>query len=125
MVPTRIRRATSDDAPGIAELHADSWRRNYRGAYSDAYLDGDLETERKVEWTTRLGAPDPDAFTVVAEQDRTVVGFVHVRLEADPACGALINNLHVLDRPRGSGIGTRLLAETGRMLVERQPAAGA
>ena len=30
------------DANAIAALHADSWRRHYRGAYSDAFLDGDV-----------------------------------------------------------------------------------
>jgi hypothetical protein len=40
-VPTvRIRVADSSDAPAIAALHAESWRRHYRGAYSDAFLDG-------------------------------------------------------------------------------------
>jgi hypothetical protein len=37
-----FRAAGQDDAHAIAELHADSWRRHYRGAYSDAFLDGDV-----------------------------------------------------------------------------------
>jgi GNAT superfamily N-acetyltransferase len=34
-----FRAAGRDDARAVAELHADSWRRHYRGAYSDALLD--------------------------------------------------------------------------------------
>ena len=30
------------DIEAIAALHTDSWRRHYRGAYSDAFLDGDI-----------------------------------------------------------------------------------
>src|SRR6188768_3459087 len=41
-----LRPATAGDAGQIAALHADSWRRHYRGAYSDAFLDGDVLTDR-------------------------------------------------------------------------------
>jgi hypothetical protein len=34
------REATAADALPIAHLHAESWRRNYRSSYRDAYLDG-------------------------------------------------------------------------------------
>jgi ribosomal protein S18 acetylase RimI-like enzyme len=53
------------------------------------------------------------------------VGFVHVRLDHDLECGALIDNLHVRDRLRRSGIGTRLLVEAGRLLLELRPSTGA
>ncbi|MBV9411286.1 MAG: GNAT family N-acetyltransferase, partial [Acidimicrobiia bacterium] len=42
MTDVRCRVATIDDVEAIAALHADSWRRNYRGAYLDSYLDGDV-----------------------------------------------------------------------------------
>ena len=32
----QYRLARGSDAPAVAALHADSWRRHYRGAYSDA-----------------------------------------------------------------------------------------
>jgi hypothetical protein len=35
-----FRAAGRDDARAVAELHADSWRRHYREAYSDAFLAG-------------------------------------------------------------------------------------
>ncbi len=34
----RFRLASPADAKAVADLHADSWRRHYRGAYSDAFL---------------------------------------------------------------------------------------
>ena len=62
------RAATTHDVEGIAHLHADSWRRNYRGAFSDAYLDGDLVAERLSVWTDRLRPPRAGTFTIVAER---------------------------------------------------------
>ena len=55
----RLRPAAGADAGRIAALHADSWRRHYRGAYSDAFLDGEVDADRLAVWTQRLHAPDP------------------------------------------------------------------
>ena len=37
--------------PPWPRLHADSWRRHYRGAFSDAFLDGDVAGYLLAEWT--------------------------------------------------------------------------
>ena len=34
-----FRAAGPDDVHAVAGLHAESWQRHYRGAYSDAFLD--------------------------------------------------------------------------------------
>lgn len=65
LVATRL--AKMRDAPSIAALHADSWRRNYRGCYRDDYLDGDVDSERLQVWTERLGAAEGNTRTLVAE----------------------------------------------------------
>jgi ribosomal protein S18 acetylase RimI-like enzyme len=124
------RAATEHDVEGIAHLHADSWRRNYRGAFSDAYLDGNLVAERLSVWTDRLRPPRTGTFTIVAERPgpgpssdpAPVVGLAHTILGADPAWGALLDNLHVSHAEKGHGIGTRLMAETARALIARDPA---
>jgi ribosomal protein S18 acetylase RimI-like enzyme len=118
------RPATASDIDAIAGLHADSWRRHYRGAYSDSYLDGDVATERKEVWTDRLANPSPDAYTVVAALDGTVVGFAHTILDRDPTWGALLDNLHVRYDLKGGGVGTALMAETARALLEGRPSSG-
>lgn len=51
----QYRGATRVDAEGIAQLHADSWRRTYRGDFLDSFLDGDLVTERLAELPLRVG----------------------------------------------------------------------
>ena len=104
-----LRPAGSDDAEQVARLHADSWRRHYRGAYADSFLDGDVVRDRLAVWSSRLSEPANSA-TLLAIDGNDLVGFVHVVLDADERWGSLVDNLHVArDRQRG-GIGRTLLA---------------
>lgn len=103
-----FRRAGPEDADQIASLHADSWRRHYRGAYSDSFLDGDVVTDRRSVWSARLEAPKRSV-TILAEEDMRLVGFIHVVLDDDPKWGSLVDNLHVVQERRGIGIGGELL----------------
>ena len=118
-----VRIATSDDAPVIAGIHANSWRRHYRGMYSDAYLDGDLDAERLAAWTERL-ARDERYVTLVAEVDGVPVGFAHVGLDGDPEWGAHVDNLHVVHSAQGRGIGSLLLDRVAKIVMERRPGSG-
>jgi hypothetical protein len=43
--------------------HHRAWQRHYRGAFSDAFLDGEVAGFLLDTWTTRLAAPDPLART--------------------------------------------------------------
>ena len=118
----RFREAHPGDAEAIARLHADSWRRHYRGAYSDAYLDGDVVSDRLAVWTERL-ADDDRRCTILAENDG-LVGFANTYFDDDPTWGALLDNLHVLANRKRQGIGTRLLAQTAQALVGRPQPSG-
>jgi predicted N-acetyltransferase YhbS len=120
----RFRAADADDAAAVAGLHADSWRRHYRGAFSDAFLDGDVAGYLLAAWTGRLSAPDPLACTIVAELDGEVVGLAHTQLGEDAEWGALLDNLHVSYGLKRLGIGTRLLALTAQAVLDRAPASG-
>jgi ribosomal protein S18 acetylase RimI-like enzyme len=114
----RFRVAGPADAPAVAALHAESWRRHYRGAYSDDFLDGDVVADRVAVWTDRLLEPDPRRCTILAESDR-LAGFANTFFDDDPAWGALLDNLHVADGHRRRGIASHLLALTAGALVER------
>jgi ribosomal protein S18 acetylase RimI-like enzyme len=121
----RLRLAGSADAAWIARMHADSWRRHYRGAYSDAFLDGDVEADRREVWSERLRDPDGRrGATIVAEQDGSLVGFVHVVFEDDPTWGALVDNIHVAFRTQRAGVGTRLMGSAAEAVIEQSPHSG-
>jgi hypothetical protein len=120
----RYRSATASDAAAVAGLHADSWQRHYRGAFSDAFLDGDVPGFLLSRWTGLLSAPDPQARTIVAELDGELVGLAHTQLGDDPAWGALLDNLHVSYGLKRLGVGTRLLALTAQAVLDSTPESG-
>jgi hypothetical protein len=114
-----LRAAGLDDAGKVALLHADSWRRHYRGAYADSFLDGDVIADRRSEWSSRLAVPTTNTMTTVAEDDTGLVGFVHVVFDDDDRWGSLIDNLHVTHERRRTGIGTALLTRAAEGVAER------
>ena len=122
-VEPQFRVADPADAVAVAHLHANSWRQHYRGAYSDAFLDGDVVADRLAVWTGRLREPDPRRCTIIAE-DGSLVGFVNTVFDDDPTWGALLDNLHVADGHKRRGIGARLLAITAQAVIERPDATG-
>ena len=111
--------ATEQHADSIAALHAESWRRHYRGAYLDTYLDGDIITERQEVWRGRLGEPRKGQLTVVAHRGDELVGFAHTIVD-DRQWGSLLENLHVTSGLKRGGIGSRLLSETAQRLLRLQ-----
>lgn len=121
-LPARVvlRRAAPGDAGSVARLHADSWRRHYRGAYADTFLDGDVESDRLQVWAERLSAPEATASTILAEDEGRVVGFVHVIFDDDAQYGSLIDNLHVAFDRKRAGIGTQLMSQAAAAVLGRE-----
>jgi ribosomal protein S18 acetylase RimI-like enzyme len=119
----QFRLAGPADAEAVANLHADSWRRHYRGAYSDAFLDGDVVADRLAVWTDRLRKPNPRRCTIVAEHG-SLVGFAHTVFDDDPTWGSLLDNMHVGDGYKRRGIGSRLLALTAEAVIGRPERTG-
>jgi ribosomal protein S18 acetylase RimI-like enzyme len=118
MAVVRLRVAGSHDAGTVAGLHADSWRRFYRGAYSDTFLDGDVASDRHAVWSGRLALPG-HRLTIIAEDDTEATGFVHIEFDVDDRWGSLIDNLHVRHDRRRGGIGRSLMVAAAQAAVER------
>lgn len=118
MTSLSFRPAGADDAEAVALLHADSWRRHYRGAYADSFLDGDVVGDRLAVWSSRLATPGTGA-TVLAEDGAGLVGFVHVVFDADDRWGSLVDNLHVVHDRQGAGIGRALMTRAFGAVAER------
>jgi hypothetical protein len=70
-----FRSAGPDDAEPVARLHADSWRRFYRGAFADEFLDGDVVADRRGVWSVRLAASASAPSAVV---DRAATDAMHL-----------------------------------------------
>ena len=119
-----LRPAKVSDAEAVASLHARSWRENYRGAYHDAFLDGDLIGERLRVWRDRLDHPPGNQFVRVAVDGADLVGFVCAYGAQDPEWGSLVDNLHVARTSKRHGIGASLMREVGAWLGTRYPESG-
>jgi GNAT superfamily N-acetyltransferase len=122
--PVRFRHARADDAERVAALHAASWRRHYRGAYADSFLDADVRADRRAVWSVRLAGP-AGSITVLAEDGGGLAGFVHVIFDDDAEWGSLIDNLHVARGRQRTGIGTALLARVAPDILEHAASRGA
>ncbi len=115
-----IRPFDSADVATVASLHATSWRKAYRGILTDAYLDDDLEGERRSVWAAKLAIPDAGPGWLARVHD-DAVGFVYVRRREDARWGTLVDNLHVLAAHQGVGIGRTLLHTVGTWASVHEP----
>ena len=77
-----------------------------------------MVADRLEVWTQRLSVGDGTTTTLLAEDDRAFVGFVHVVFDEDPQWGSLVDNLHVVWARKRSGIGRRLLSAAGAAVLE-------
>jgi ribosomal protein S18 acetylase RimI-like enzyme len=111
-----VRDAQYADYIAIAQLHAESWRQTYRGIYSDAFLDHEVEQDRAIVWQDRLSLPTSQQQVIVALHNDTLVGFACLFLDTDPKFGSLLDNLHITLSFQKSGIGKRLLQECARRI---------
>jgi len=118
------RPAEPSDAEAIASLHARSWRENYRGAFSDAFLDGDLPEERLRVWRDRLDHPPGNQLVRLAFDSASLVGFVCAYGAHDPQWGSFVDNVHVAHDSKRNGIGSSLMRQAGASLARRYPDLG-
>jgi GNAT superfamily N-acetyltransferase len=119
-----LRPATAGDAAVIAQIHIDSWRTAYREILDPAYLAGPIEQERRDVWAARFAPPNAEMAVALAEDEAGPVGFICTFGNEDPVWGAMVDNLHVLPRAKGRGVGRALLASSGQWVVNRYPGAG-
>ena len=118
------RLARPSDTEAIANLHARRWRENYRGAFLDAFLDGDLPGERLRVWRERLGHPSGSQFVQVAVAGTNLGGFVCAYAAHDPQWGSFIDNLHVAQAFKRSGVGFTLMKQAAAWLAPQYPELG-
>jgi ribosomal protein S18 acetylase RimI-like enzyme len=108
----------------VARLHADSWRRTYRGMMRDEYLDGDVVEDRLRVWRERLTSPAANQAVFVAEADAQLAGFVCIYSDDDPRWGSLIDNLHVRHDLQKAGTGRLLMRKAADWCAAAHPGKG-
>ena len=104
-----LRPATYADVPTIANLHANSWRLAYRGAFNDEYLASEADGDRLRFWEERLTSPAPNQCVLLLTLGSKLVGFVCLFAQHHPDYGSFLNNLHVAESHLGQGHGARLM----------------
>ncbi len=110
----QIRPAQQSDCPAIVQIHAASWRYAYRGALSDGYLAGEIETHLQAQWQNRFATPPVQNYCgeqiiVVAEEGGELLGFACAYLHENALWGSFLNNIHVKQSLHRSGVGSALL----------------
>jgi len=105
-----VRKATPEDAAGIARVQERGWQAAYRHVFPAEELDrgGFIQAER---WSERLVRPPAGWSTFVAEHDGEVVGFTSVGPSRDEDGIGELYAIYVDPEQWSTG--------TGRALIER------
>ncbi|MET3567055.1 GNAT superfamily N-acetyltransferase [Leifsonia sp. 563] len=109
MTAVTVRRATVDDARGIAEVHVTAWREAYAGRMPADFL-ASLDVDRRAAgWSRILERGETDAF--VAERDGTIVGWATAGRgrDDDAPRDRELEGIYLLASAYGSGAGQQLL----------------
>ncbi len=113
------RKATPADAQAIANLHALSWQRHYKGLVDAYYLEHLCLKERTEIWQNRFEEMPENRSIILAEEEEKLCGFVCTFLNKGDEHGAFLDNLHVLSEWQGKGIGKTLMHKTTQWILER------
>jgi ribosomal protein S18 acetylase RimI-like enzyme len=113
------RQARLSDSKAIALLHVRNFRVNNKGKFTEAFLDSDLPAELIQLWEGRLDQPAENQFVQVALDGANLHGFVCAYSAHDSRWGSLIDNLHVGQSARKTGVGSSLMKQAGSWLTPR------
>ena len=115
----RIRRATLDDADGIARVHVSAWHDNFRGLIADSMIEDRTLERRQGLWQRVL--TEGSALVFVADDSGTVAGFASaVRLiPAVDGFDAYLQAIYVRSESKSLGLGESLMRALAAELVKR------
>jgi GNAT superfamily N-acetyltransferase len=110
-----VRRATGDDAEGIAFVQERGWQQAYRHVFPVEELDrgGFIHTAR---WRERLDRPPAGWSTFVADRDGVVVGFTSVGPSRDERGIGELYAIYVDPDDWSTGVGRALIERAEEQL---------
>ena len=114
-----LKDACFSDYKAVANLHAESWKKYYRGIFSDKFLDDEVHQNRLDVWRERLSTPAYNQQVIIASDEGNISGFACIYINDDPVFGTLLDNLHVTSSIQKSGVGTMLMKEAARRSYEK------
>ena len=118
------REALPDEAEAIAQMHAASWQKHYRGILRDDYLNQNVLTDRLEVWQERFEHPKETQHIIVATDNEQCCGFACTYADFHEEYGALLDNLHVLSAWQGRGIGAELIRKSARWVQQQDKHSG-
>lgn len=120
--PVHYRRATTEDAAGIAQVHVDGWRRAHEGLVPDECLKGKASVRGEEDfWRRELEVEAPDRKPWVALLEDRIIGFADGGMARDEGLGPRageVYTLFVAPECWEKGIRTRLIEHVARDLRE-------
>jgi L-amino acid N-acyltransferase YncA len=118
-----IRKATKEDANGIAKVHVESWRETYAGIISQDYLDSLKAEVRLPLWKKSLSETlDTSPVFVAVNDENKVVGFASFGKERTgkfKADGELYA-IYILKEYQRGKLGLKLLQAGINVLLEQK-----
>ena len=116
-----IRRATVDDAAGIAKDHVDTWRTSYKGVVPGDVLENLSYAQREEWWRSDLSEQQTAVTFIATDESESIIGFSSTgpeRGEADDYDGELCA-IYLLQAFQGQGIGRQLVASSAKSLLSQ------
>lgn len=111
MMEIHIRRAIKDDIPGIAKVHADSWKTTYQGIFPNEILENITYEKREKQWENIFQKESNHQFRFVAETlNGEIVGFIDGGAERTGTynCDGELYAIYLLQEYQGMKIGQKL-----------------
>lgn len=121
--PVHFRRATTEDAAGIAQVHVDGWQRAHEGLVPEEYIRCKSSHGAADFWRAELELEAPDRKPWVALIEDRIIGFADggMARDADLDAGSgEVYTLFVAPECWEKGIRTNLLKHVARDLKEHE-----
>jgi ribosomal protein S18 acetylase RimI-like enzyme len=117
VIPLKIRKATLQDAKGIALVHVTAWQESYKGIIAQNVLDDLSGEQHLLSWIKSLQDSPEEHF--VACVNENIIGFCR----AGPARSDLgkgeIYALYILNAYKGRGVGYQLFSAAASFLTAK------